>query len=675
MSYRDAHSDSAVILACHMVALMQYLVFGLPRRACIALLGGLRLVVRLGSENLGAFGATYDPTSRTKRRVLSDDIAKDVKTILPKYNLDPELRSHVCCPNCFALFDTENCPPRCTFRETPSSVVCDAELLNVHVVRGKSLISPILKYHHQSFGPWLGRLFARDGIEDIIDRSLRSITNPPSSAVYDILHSPEFRQFKGPGTRDRVFLDNSDEPESARLIFALGADGFNPYGMKPAGPQISSTGIYIILLNLPPHMRYLPENTYLVGVIPGKPSLNQINHALKPLVDDFLPCWDPGLFLRRTAKYASGRRVYSALVPAVMDVLAGRQVSGFASATSTHFCPYCWITSDEMENFDSNTWQRRDIETHRRAAEAWRDASNVGVREDIFSRFGIRWSELLRLPYWDPIRFTLPESVHLFYLGLLEDHCRVMWGMSVDARDGDGILHPTRETPPLPSLHEMETAAWYLRHGTEAQIFACRKNVLWYLCADRDLRRSSTKTKMLNELRGWVSDFKPSIKTQAYVSQRAKEGFPVPSESRRPPVSGPSTEPGSSSSAQQPNSSTQHQQADRELPATDHAPQPPPTPASAAATTTTRVPGVLRGRHARSFPADNYIQGLPESLMNRSRDVVNAFKAFLLGQKEKNLAQRPRPILEYMCRYYGLGEGGTRAILADRLISHVCVRG
>ena len=91
--------------------------------------------------------------------------------------------------------------------------------------------------------------------------------------------------------------------DDLHLVFSLGVDGFNP-GVKRTGKNTGSVqGIYMICLNIPIERRYDPENMFLVGLIPGpnKPSLDEINHGIKPLVDDLLDCWDPGLFISRTA--------------------------------------------------------------------------------------------------------------------------------------------------------------------------------------------------------------------------------------------------------------------------------------------------------------------------------------------------------------------------------------
>jgi hypothetical protein len=49
-------------------------------------------------------------------------------------------------------------------------------------------------------------------------------------------------------------------------------------------------------LNLPLEHRYKPENMYLAGVIPGpkQPSLDNLNHYVRPLINDMVDAWDPG---------------------------------------------------------------------------------------------------------------------------------------------------------------------------------------------------------------------------------------------------------------------------------------------------------------------------------------------------------------------------------------------
>ncbi|TFK80420.1 hypothetical protein K466DRAFT_452191, partial [Polyporus arcularius HHB13444] len=65
----------------------------------------------------------------------------------------------------------------------------------------------------------------------------------------------------------------------------------------------------------------------------------------------------------------------------------------------------------------------RTATEHRRLAAQWRDAATEAERRDLFKEHGVRWSELLRLPYWDPIRFPVVDPMHNLLLGNLRHHC------------------------------------------------------------------------------------------------------------------------------------------------------------------------------------------------------------------------------------------------------------
>ncbi|EKM77839.1 hypothetical protein AGABI1DRAFT_15108, partial [Agaricus bisporus var. burnettii JB137-S8] len=192
-------------------------------------------------------------------------------------------------------------------------------------------------------------------------------------------------------------------------------------------------------LNLPREMRNKMENVFLVGIIPGpsEPSITQINHITKPLVDVLLELWEVGLFLRRTPNYPGGRKVKAAVVPLVSDLLAAKKMAAFASATSKNFCSHCHTTLDEIHNLDYRNWKPRTWDEHLANANCWKNASTSEERDRIFTHYGVRWSELLRLPYWDPTSFVVIDSMHCFYLSLFNRHAVHVWGMDATKDDSD----------------------------------------------------------------------------------------------------------------------------------------------------------------------------------------------------------------------------------------------
>ncbi|KIK14286.1 hypothetical protein PISMIDRAFT_66318, partial [Pisolithus microcarpus 441] len=124
-----------------------------------------------------------------------------------------------------------------------------------------------------------------------------------------------------------------------------------------------------------------------------------INHFLRPLVDDLLDFWKEGVRFSQTHLHPTGRLVRAALIPLVCDVPAARQTGGFAA------------------------------HMHRRHATTWKNAKTLAEKHEITKNFGVRYSELLRLPYWDPISFTIIESMHAFFLHILPEHIHRAWGV------------------------------------------------------------------------------------------------------------------------------------------------------------------------------------------------------------------------------------------------------
>lgn len=77
-----------------------------------------------------------------------------------------------------------------------------------------------------------------------------------------------------------------------------------------------------------------------------------------------------------------------------------------------------------MGRTDHEEWKLRDIEEMRSHAEEWRDATTVAKQEDIFKKYGTRWSELWRLQYWNPVRQLVVDPMHALLEGNAHAHFR-----------------------------------------------------------------------------------------------------------------------------------------------------------------------------------------------------------------------------------------------------------
>ncbi|KAJ3493779.1 hypothetical protein NLJ89_g10940 [Agrocybe chaxingu] len=321
-------------------------------------------------------------------------------------------------------------PAKCSYKSTPRSSACNEAL---RVLTGTGMVKPARLYLYHELDDWLATLFSRKDIETLLDRDL---DDRNTDTVWDIWDATELQSFLGPEhDPSRPFIKKSGD--ECRLVFSLNMDGFNPFTNKEAGKVVSTGAIYMICLNLPVAIRHDLENMFLVGVIPGPdhPSTDQINPLLRPLVEDLLQLWDPGVFLTATATYPHGRLVRGALIPVICDLPAARQIGGFASHSSNNQCSICLLKADEIDNLDPSTWPMRTVDEHREVAQAWLDAPTDKKRAELFESFGVRWSELLRLPYWDPINFLIIDSMHGFFLRLFQRHCRQIWGMDIKFDD------------------------------------------------------------------------------------------------------------------------------------------------------------------------------------------------------------------------------------------------
>ncbi|KAE9384264.1 hypothetical protein BT96DRAFT_777084, partial [Gymnopus androsaceus JB14] len=73
---------------------------------------------------------------------------------------------------------------------------------------------------------------------------------------------------------------------------------------------------------------------------------------------------------------------------------------------------------------DFLNWGLKDPAELRKQAETYRDAGSQKERQTLFEAHGVRWSELWRLPYWNPTRMLVVDSMHCILEGLVHYHCR-----------------------------------------------------------------------------------------------------------------------------------------------------------------------------------------------------------------------------------------------------------
>ena len=215
--------------------------------------------------------------------------------------------------------------------------------------------------------------------------------------------------------------------------FAVNVDWFQPFSHV-----CDSVGaIYLVVLNLPREMRYIRENMILAGIIPGpkEPSLN-INSYLTPLVLELkefydgvnLPC------ISQDGLHFQLKCIRLALVGVMCDLPATRKVCGFVSYNAYHGCSRCMKTfptetfsqSPNYSGYERSQWQDRDLSTHQQKCFEYHDCKTKSEQKSIERDFGLRYSVLMELPYFNPIKNGVIDPMHNLFLGTAK-HCMELW--------------------------------------------------------------------------------------------------------------------------------------------------------------------------------------------------------------------------------------------------------
>jgi len=375
----------------------------------------------------------------------------DVRTALRHFGIETDFTRHGCCPKCFGLYNIKD-PTKisCSYRALPNGRPCGAKLRD-------KVNRPLRFFSTQSLETWLSRFLKRPEI----DAALNETSADTSSLPYgDIRRSPLWRVIRKED--GQIFLEGP-----GRLAFSLYVDWFNPLGNKAAGepnliPSVVVLRLYIsrsgkkvsfgtialFCLNLPPSLRNKHENIFLFGIMPGptEPSLEQINHLLRPLVKQLLYHYEVGITIP-TPTSPDGQLFQSALLTLVSDLPASRKTAGFASHSATHFCPNCDLTLHDIGSLDFEGWERRSWREQKLWARESRHAQNKAEKDDILKERGMRYSVLNELPYWDPIKMNLLDTMHLLS-GLLKYHAEKLLNLRDEAKStkrGDGTVSSSED--------------------------------------------------------------------------------------------------------------------------------------------------------------------------------------------------------------------------------------
>ena len=225
----------------------------------------------------------------------------------------------------------------------------------------------------------------------------------------------------------KEFVTINDEPFlSGETTYGLmlNVDWFKPFKRT----QYKVGAIYLVVLNFPRSERFLRGNLILVGIIPGPNEPKHVmNTYLAPMIKDLQDLWK-GVDM----KLPTGNKVVrAALLCTGCDIPASKKLCGFRGFGSSRGCNRCFKPFEgagfhkSYADFDRNLWPKHTNLEHRQRAE---NATTLGEKERLEVEYGLRYSALLQLPYYDAIRMSsIIDPLHNFYLGTTKHIFEDVW--------------------------------------------------------------------------------------------------------------------------------------------------------------------------------------------------------------------------------------------------------
>lgn len=328
---------------------------------------------------------------------------------------------YVTCPKCSEICKCEDCVEiKGTKRMSKPCSICGAKLLKtVHMANKQELLYPIRTYSYRSLRSSLQLLLDRPNFYlDCEHWKNRKQKDNSFSDVYDGAIWQEFQSYGG-----KPFLS-----ESYTFGLMINVDWFKVYKHT----EYSMGAIYLSVMNLPRSLRFRQENMILIGLIPGpkEPRLN-INPFLSPLVDELLEFID-GIPLNVSSQ-SSPKIIRCLLLCVACDMPASRKVVGFMGHAANFGCNKCLkkfpggFGQKDYSGFERSQWKMRSNEEHRQNVAQISKCKGKSACLKLESELGCRYSVLLKLPYFDPIRMTVLDPMHNLYLGTAKHVLKRIW--------------------------------------------------------------------------------------------------------------------------------------------------------------------------------------------------------------------------------------------------------
>jgi len=119
-----------------------------------------------------------------------------------------------------------------------------------------------------------------------------------------------------------------------------------------------------------------------------------------------------------------------ALICVTCDLPATRKLCGFTAATSFKDCSKCnnysGFNRNDYSGFNRNDWTARTYTEHKQQVDELVNANTLTQKKEIQKKYGVRYSELSELAYFDIISFHVVDLMHNLLLGTAK-HMMDLW--------------------------------------------------------------------------------------------------------------------------------------------------------------------------------------------------------------------------------------------------------
>lgn len=340
-------------------------------------------------------------------------------------NLDRDnFNKFVVCPKCTKLYKYDSClttvnnrqvAKKCTntYYSRGRKMVCNATMITRVVLQnGKTSFYPIKYYCSNSIIDELEKLVMRKNFTSLCELwRNREVGEGVLADVYDGDLWKEFQTVDG-----TAFLK-----KPRNYGFMLNFDFFQPMKHR----KDYSVGVfYLANLNLPRSERFKWENIIVFGVVPSLDrEPKDLNEFLEPAVDELKALWKGVRIKSSLSRFALTFR--AAVMCISSDVPATRKICGFKGHSAVLGCSRClkefpggFGEKRDYSGFDRNLWKPRNNEDHRRQAVKMAQSKTKAARNLLGKKSGIsHYSALLKLDYFDVIRFCTVDPMHNLFLG------------------------------------------------------------------------------------------------------------------------------------------------------------------------------------------------------------------------------------------------------------------